>query len=158
MAAARAAGLLVPVPAGDQAPLHFVHRWTAGAIAALHPDAAKEAHQRAAAFWHWRVDTIPQSREDDIDQLLEARYHHHAAGQTDQAVAATRQAVTQLQTWGQYGRAAGLCRETLTWLTPGSQEAAGFQGHARHPGRAAGGLRHRRALLPPGPGNLYAAR
>jgi tetratricopeptide (TPR) repeat protein len=32
--------------------------------------------------------------------------------------------VTQLQTWGQYGRAAGLCRETLTWLTPDSPEAA----------------------------------
>jgi tetratricopeptide (TPR) repeat protein len=128
VAAARAAGLLVPVPAGDQAPLHFVHRWTAAAIAALHPDDAKEAHQRAAAFWHWRVDTIPQSRQDDIDQLLEARYHHHAGGQTDQAVTATMEAVTQLQTWGQYGRTAELCRETLTWLTPDSQKAARFQG------------------------------
>ena len=128
VAAARAAGLLVPVPRGDQAAFHFVHRWTAGAIAALHPDAAREAHRRAAAFWHWRVDTIPQSREDDIDQLLEARYHHHAAGQADQAVAATEEAVNQLQTWGQYGRAAELCRETLTWLTPDSLEAAQFQG------------------------------
>jgi tetratricopeptide (TPR) repeat protein len=128
VAAARAAGLLVPVPAGDQAPLHFVHRWTAGAIAALHPDETQQAHRQAAAFWQWRVDTLPQSPEDDIDQLLEARYHHHAAGQADQAVAATRQAVTQLQTWGQYGQAAGLCRETLTWLTPGSQQAAQFQG------------------------------
>ena len=127
MAAARAASLLAPVPRGDQAPLHFVHRWTAGAIAALHPDAARQAHQRAAAFWHWRVSTIPQSRQDDIDQLLEARYHHHAAGQTDQAVAATHQAVDQLRTWGQYGRAAELCRETLTWVTPGSQEDAVFR-------------------------------
>ena len=127
MGAARAASLLAPVPRGDQAPLHFVHRWTAGAIAQLHPGAAKEAHQRAAAFWHWRINTIPQSRQDDIDQLLEARYHHHAAGQTDQAVAATHQAVAQLQTWGQYGRAAELCRETLTWLTPGSPKAAAFR-------------------------------
>jgi tetratricopeptide (TPR) repeat protein len=124
VAAARAAGLLVPVPAGDQAPLHFVHRWTARAIAALHPGAAQEAHRRAAGFWHWRVDTLPQSRQDDIDQLLEARHHHHAAGQADQAFTATQEAVTQLQTWGQYGRAAGLCRETLTWLTPDSREAA----------------------------------
>ena len=67
-----------------------MHRWTAGAIAALHPDATREAHRRAAAFWHWRVDTIPQSREQDIEQLLEARYHHHAAGDTDEALAATR--------------------------------------------------------------------
>jgi tetratricopeptide (TPR) repeat protein len=128
VAVARAAGLLVPVSAGDQAPLHFVHRWTAGAITALHPDAAQEAHRRAAAFWHWRVNTIPQSSKDDIDQLLEARYHHYAAAQTDQAVAATGQAVLQLQTWGQYGRAAELCRETLTWLTPDSQHAAQYQG------------------------------
>src|SRR5271166_2573298 len=124
---ARAASLLVPVARGDQAPLHFVHRWTAGAIAQLHPDAARQAHRRAAAFWHWRVDTIPQSRQDDIDQLLEARYHHHAAGNTDEAMAATHQAVGQLRTWGQYGRAAELCRETLTWVTPGSREDATFR-------------------------------
>ena len=124
VAAARAAGLLTPVPRGDQDPLHFVHRWTAGAIAGLHPDAAREAHRRAAAFWRWRVDTLPQSPEQDVDQLLEARYHHHAAGDTDQALAAHHEAVTQLRTWGQYGRAAELCRETLTWLTPGSRDAA----------------------------------
>jgi tetratricopeptide (TPR) repeat protein len=128
LVAARAAGLLVPVARGDQAPLHFVHRWTARAIAELHPDAVRQAHHQAAAFWHWRIDTLPQSREDDIDQLLEARYHHHAAGQIDQAFAATEEAVNQLQTWGQDGRAAGLCRETLTWLPPGSQQAAQFQG------------------------------
>ena len=128
VAAARAAGLLAPVPREGQDLLHVVHRWTAAAIAALHPDATKHAHQRAAAFWQWRVDTIPQSREQAIEQLLEARYHHHAAGQQDQAIAATQEAVTQLQTWGQYGRAAELCRETLTWLPPDTGEAAVFQG------------------------------
>ena len=128
VAAARNAGLLVPVARGDEPGLHFVHRWTAGAIAALHPGATRQAHQRAAAFWRWRVDTLPQSREDDIDQLLEARYHHHAAGQDDQAVAITREAVDQLQTWGQYGREAELCRETLTWVARDSREAAQFQG------------------------------
>ena len=127
VSAARAASLLVPVPRGDQAPLHVVHRWTAGAIAQLHPDAIRQAHRRAAAFWHWRVDTIPQSRQDDIDQLLEARYHHHAAGQEDPAVIVTHQVVEQMETWGQYGRAAELCRETLAWVTPGSQEDAVFR-------------------------------
>jgi tetratricopeptide (TPR) repeat protein len=127
VAAARAAGLLTPVPRGREV-FHFVHRWTAAAIAKLHPDAVAEAHQRAAAFWHWRVDTVPQSREQDIDQLLEARYHHHAVGETDQAVKASDQAVSQLQTWGQYGRAAEICRETLAWLAPGSWEAALFEG------------------------------
>ena len=128
VAAARNAGLVVPVPAQDQDPRHVVHRWTAGTIAALHPDATLHAHQRAAAFWHWRVRTIPQSREQDIEQLLEARYHHHAAGQADEAMAAHFEAVTQLQTWGQYGRAAELCRETLTWLAPDSPQAAATEG------------------------------
>ena len=31
--------------------------------------------------------------------------------------------MTQLQTWGQYGRAAELCRETLTWLPPDTRRA-----------------------------------
>ena len=124
VAAARDAGLLTPVPRGNQDPLHFVHRWTAGAIAALYPDATRQAHRHAAAFWHWRITTTPQSPEQDVDQLLEARYHHHAAGDIDEALAAHEEAVKQLQTWGQYGRAAELCRETLTWLTPGSRNAA----------------------------------
>ena len=128
VAAARNAGLLVPVPAQDQEPRHFVHRWTAGAIAALHLDATRQAHRRAAAFWRWRVRAIPQSREQAIEQLLEARYHHHAAGQADEAMAAHMEAVNQLQTWGQYGRAAELCRETLTWLAPDSPEAAVTEG------------------------------
>ena len=124
VAAPRDAGLLVPVQDENDDSRHFVHRWTAGAIAALHPDATRQAHQKAAAFWHWRVRTIPQSREDAIEQLLEARYHHHAAGQADEAIKAHMAAVNQLQTWGQYGRAAELCRETLTWLAPDSPEAA----------------------------------
>jgi tetratricopeptide (TPR) repeat protein len=128
VATAQAAGLLVPVEREDQARLHFVHRWTAGAIAALHPDATAESHRRAAAFWRWRVDTIPQSKEQDIEQLIEARYHYRAAGETDEAVAVTEDAVLQLQTWGQYGRATQLCRETLTWLPSDSQKAAQFGG------------------------------
>ena len=124
VAAARNAGLLIPVLAGGEPPLYFVHRWTAGAIAALYPNAVREAHQRAAAFWHWRVNTIPQSREQGVEQLLEARYHHRAAGHTGDAIQATWEAVSQLQTWGLYGRAAELCRETVNWLPPDSPEAA----------------------------------
>jgi tetratricopeptide (TPR) repeat protein len=126
VAAARAAGLLTPVPRGREV-FHFVHRWTAAAIAKLHPDATAQAHQQAAAFWHWRVDTIPQSREQDTEQLLEARYHHHAAGQTDQAVTASEQAVGQMETLGEYGRAMEICREALTWLPPDSFNSAVFQ-------------------------------
>jgi tetratricopeptide (TPR) repeat protein len=104
VAAARAAGLLAPVTRGDEPVLHFVRRWTARAIAALRPGATRQAHQRAAAFWRWRVATLPQSREDAIDQLLEARYHYHAAGQDDQAMTAQR---------GDYATAEPLYRRAL---------------------------------------------
>ena len=127
VAAARTAGLLIPVLREDTPPLHFVHRWTAAAITQLHPQATTEAHRRAAAFWHWRIDTLPQSREQDIEQLLEARCHHHAADQTEQAIQATETAVLQLQTWGQYGRATSLCRQTLTWLQRDNPKTAAFQ-------------------------------
>jgi tetratricopeptide (TPR) repeat protein len=133
-------GLLTPVRREDQAPFHWIHRWSAAAVASLHPVATKEAHQRAAAFWRWRVDNMPQGLEQSIEQLLEARFHHHAAGQLEEAVAETQAAVLQLETWGQYGRAAELCHDTLTWLAPGSAEAVAFQGQI-------GILAHRRGDL-----------
>jgi tetratricopeptide (TPR) repeat protein len=122
--AARAAGLLIPVDKEGGASLHFVHRWTARAIAQLHPEAITEYHRRAAAFWRWRFDWIEQNRKQAVEQLLEGRYHHRAAEETDEAVAITQHAVVELRTWGQYGRAAELCREILTWLPADSRMAA----------------------------------
>ena len=122
--AAYAAGLLIPVDNEGGASFHFVHRWTARAIAQLHPEAITEYHRRAAAFWRWRFDLIEQDRKQAVEQLLEARYHHRAAEETDEAVAITQHAVVKLRTWGQYGRAAELCREILTWLPADSQIAA----------------------------------
>jgi hypothetical protein len=121
--AAEAAGLLAPVH-GDGTNLHIVHRWTARAIAELHPDAVASAHRRAATYWHWRGDAMTRGKEEYVEQLLEARYHHRAASDTDKAVAVTLPIVVQLQTWGQYGRAAELCRETLNWLPELSVDAA----------------------------------
>ena len=126
--AAQVAGLLIPVARGDEIPWHFVHRWTAQAIAALHPEATAESHRRAAAFYSWVTGSTPLGEEQFVEGLLEARYHHHAAGQVNEAIAATLPAMDKLQLWGQYGRAAELCRETLTWLPPHSHEAALFEG------------------------------
>ncbi len=62
------------------APVHFtdadenkflVHRWTAGALARFASEAEQsDAHCAAAAYWRWRVDKLPQSRENDIQDLL----------------------------------------------------------------------------------------
>ena len=69
---------------------------------------------------------MPQSRQADIDQLLEARYHHHAAGDLEQAVTVTEWICSQLDTWGAYGREEQLCREVLEWVPERSKQAADF--------------------------------
>ena len=80
-----------PGTGGDEAPLHFVHRWTAGAIAALHPDASPRGPPAGGGVLALAGRHHPaEPGSDDIDQLLEARYHHHAAGQADQAIAGHR--------------------------------------------------------------------
>jgi len=124
LAAAGAAGLITPVARADDTLLHLVHRWTAHAIEQLAPGPVAEAHHRAARHWRWRVRRIPQSESDDVEQLIEARHHHHAAGEHDAALGLSERVILKLQTWGQYGRATELCRETLQWVTGGSAQAA----------------------------------
>ena len=120
--------LLSPVQLTDDDLLrHTVHRWTATALArrTAH-DILRQAHHCAARYWRWRVATVPQSRTQDIEELLEARYHHHQAGEIDEAVAVTAEVCTQLDTWGAWRREEQLCRETLTWVPERSTQAAAF--------------------------------
>jgi tetratricopeptide (TPR) repeat protein len=119
-------GLLAPV-SGSEDPSYLVHRWTAQALASQEPaEALADAHRRAARYWRWRVRNWPQSQQDDLERLLEARYHHHAAGELDEALAVTERACDQLRTWGAYSWAERLCRETLAWIPDHSHWAAVF--------------------------------
>jgi tetratricopeptide (TPR) repeat protein len=120
--------LLSPVQyTDDEAPHHFVHRWTARALAGRAPaDRLADAHRRAAAYWRWRFDTLPQSQQQDIEDLLEARHHYHAAGEVDQAVTVTGHVCSQLDTWGAWQREERLCREVLDWVPKISTKAAAF--------------------------------
>jgi hypothetical protein len=126
LSAALTTGLIAPVARSDADAQHLVHRWTARAIEKLHPDDTSNAHHRAARYWRWRLAVIPQSEADDIEQLLEARYHHHAASEPDAALELSSHTIVKLQTWGQYGRASELCRETLNWVEPNSAQAAAY--------------------------------
>jgi tetratricopeptide (TPR) repeat protein len=119
-------GLLAPV-SGPEDLSYLVHRWTAQAL--VSQESAEEladAHRRAARYWHWRVRSWSQSQQDDLEQLLEARYHHHAAGELDEALEVTDWACKRLHTWGAYSWAGRLCRETLTWIPDHSHAAAVF--------------------------------
>jgi tetratricopeptide (TPR) repeat protein len=108
-------------------PAWVVHRWTAAALARLtaNPELV-EAHRRAARYWHWRVQEWPQSRQGDITDLLEARYHHQAAGNLDEAIQVTERICSQLHTWGAWSWEEQLCRETLTIVPDRSPSAALF--------------------------------
>ena len=123
-------GLLAPVGWSDPgADLFFVHRWTASAVLAKSSAEEKvQAHHLAARFWRWRVKYVPQSRAEDMEQLLEARHHHEEAGEIDQAVEVTEWICLQFEEWGAYRREEQLCRETLAWLPEKSAAAARFAG------------------------------
>jgi tetratricopeptide (TPR) repeat protein len=122
-------GLVTPAVTKDtdghqDGPSWVVHRWTA---AALETRTSEEeliaAHRRAAAYWLWRAAVWPQSRAEDVEQWLEARYHYHAAGDLDRALAANRQACDQLHTWGMWTTERQLWEEALGWVTPRSGDA-----------------------------------
>jgi tetratricopeptide (TPR) repeat protein len=104
----------------------FVHRWTAAALEArTSPSELADAHGTAAAYWRWRVAVWPQSRAADVEQLLEARYHHHAAGDLDAALYANSEVCAQLDTWGAWTTEHHLLEEALSWVPPRSRHAAG---------------------------------
>ncbi|MEO1086334.1 MAG: tetratricopeptide repeat protein, partial [Acidobacteriota bacterium] len=112
---------LVTSVGDDEAKQFAVHRWTANALARLaSPEERKEAHRRAALYWRWRVFTISH----DLGDLLEARHHHHRAGELDHALDSTWAACARLEPRGAYGFAAQLLKEALSWVPEGSPEAA----------------------------------
>lgn len=90
------------------------------------PASLREAHRRAAQYWRWRVKALPQSRQQDIEDWLEARYHCHQAGEIDTAVEVTEMICDQLDTWGVWQPEEQLCRETLSWLPERSSKSADF--------------------------------
>ncbi len=74
-------GLLSPLDRDGEGSLWAVHRWTARALAELaEEEALREAHRRAARYWRFRVERVPQSPEADLEQLYEARFHYHQGG------------------------------------------------------------------------------
>jgi tetratricopeptide (TPR) repeat protein len=125
-----AAPAAAPETPGHQGtPGWVVHRWTAAALQdRTSRDGLTAAHRRAAAYWRWRVAVWPQSRAEDVEQLLEARYHHHAAGDLDDALAANEEACGQLRIWGAWTTERQLWDEALSWVPPRSRPAAAIRG------------------------------
>jgi tetratricopeptide (TPR) repeat protein len=113
--------------AEDEADNFVVHRWTAGALAKrMSDEQARTAHGAAAACWRWRVSKRPQSREQDIADLLEARHHYLALGDRAEFYGVSVSIVEQLDTWGAWEWEKQLIEETLAHMPENSREAAGL--------------------------------
>ncbi len=118
-------GLLSPLDRDGEGSLWAVHRWTARALAELaEEEALREAHRRAARYWRFRVERVPQSPEADLEQLYEARFHYHQGGELDEALGTTDAIGRRLDLQGAYRRAEQLYRETLSWVPKGSRNEA----------------------------------
>jgi tetratricopeptide (TPR) repeat protein len=118
--------LLAPVQFADSDENRFlVHRWTAGALARFASQSEQaDAHRAAVSYWRWRVTKLPQSRENDIEDLLEARYHLRAIGDISQFHVVSTLIIEQLDTWGAWEWEERLIRETLGLMPDVSSEAS----------------------------------
>ena len=99
----------------------FVHRWTASELEHRwrkvgRGDQLTAAHSRAAQYWLWRVQTWPQDRAGDLDDMTEARHHLFAAGETERADQLTWDICDTLHAWGAWDREDALIRDTLAQL------------------------------------------
>lgn len=104
-----------------------VHRWTADALQQRStPEALTEAHRRAATYWQWRFEVLPQDKTADIVDLLEARYHFHQADDLNGASLATDHVCLQLQDWGAWDWEEQLLKESISWFPTVSNEAAAY--------------------------------
>jgi hypothetical protein len=103
LGACQAANLLTISQTGQQRRF-FVHRWTATELAAQAAATGtaglERAHRQAAAYWRWRIQVLPQNRAADVHDLLEARHHLLAAGDTEDAGEVAEWVCSQLHTWG----------------------------------------------------------
>ena len=117
---------LLSVTGPPEAQRYLVHRWTAlglqqlvqsGAAGHLGVEDLEEAHRRAAAFHEWRAGLWRTT----VTDLLEARYHHHAAGDFGPAAVATAGAGAVLYRWGEFDHVMRLCQETLGWIGSGPE-------------------------------------
>ncbi|WP_433554000.1 tetratricopeptide repeat protein [Micromonospora zamorensis] len=114
-------GLLAPVTGG-----HLVHRWTATSLLRIAGrDAVTESHRRAGRYWGWRARAAAD-QHDFIRQVVEARYHHLAAGDTEQAITYSELACQVLHAAGHWAWEEKIWRELLPMAPPGSALAASF--------------------------------
>ena len=121
---------------GGSSPQWFVHRWTASALERQEELAVEtaeedkaERHRRAAAYWMWHYRTTAQSREADVEDLLECYAHFGEAGDVEQSDDAAQRAASILNRIGRWDDEWKLANRQLqdTRLGKSRQEAWHYQ-------------------------------
>jgi tetratricopeptide (TPR) repeat protein len=119
--------LLVRLDLEGEPPKYVVPRWVRPLLLERMSDPERtESHRRAARYWRWQGDADSRTLSLGVEALLEARFHHDAAGELELAVAATTAAGLHHLRGSAWGRLDRLCRETLSWVPPDSLPAARF--------------------------------
>jgi hypothetical protein len=109
-----ALGLLEQVEREGAPPLLAVHPMTRDEIAAqADPAEVVAAHARAARYWLWRCGRLPRPPQDDIEELLEARYHLLVADRPDEAREVSSRLADVLGALGELATREGSPREGL---------------------------------------------
>ncbi|MEK8106232.1 tetratricopeptide repeat protein [Micromonospora sp. M12] len=83
-----------------------------------------ESHRRAGLYWGWRARSTDQ--HTFIRRVVEGRYHHLAAGETEQAIAYSELACQELHAAGHWAWEEKIWRELLPMAPPGSARTASF--------------------------------
>jgi hypothetical protein len=92
------------------------------------------AHRSAAAYWRWRAAAWPQEHHDDVHDLLEARHHLLAAGETIQAREIKQTVRSMLHVRGEAGREVALTGDTLAGPSPPGPQPDSRPGSRPQPG------------------------
>lgn len=109
-----ALGLLEAIEQEGRPPMLAVHPLTGQEVAAqADPEELVQAHARAARYWLWRCGRLPRPPQDDIEELLEARYHLLVADRPEQAQEVSGRLADVLSALGELATREGHPRQGL---------------------------------------------
>ncbi|KUN85546.1 hypothetical protein AQJ66_13640 [Streptomyces bungoensis] len=105
-------------------PLWSVHRWTAAELDRLDPEAAQDAHRRAAAYTEGVFSDTGLPEPVRVDAAFESLHHLDAVRLHREAGALGRRLCGVLHAMGRWTTERALCRRMLEWSEPGTESEA----------------------------------
>ncbi|MFF8440991.1 tetratricopeptide repeat protein [Streptomyces californicus] len=104
--------------------LWSVHRWTAGELDRLRPEAALDAHRRASAYTEGLFSDTGLPEAVRVDAAFESLHHLVSAGAHGEAGALGTRLCRVLHAMGRWTTERALCLRLLEWSEPGTEAEA----------------------------------